>query len=158
MRYSWLETPIGRLLIAGDEAGIRHIAFPSGRQEMRPQPAWREDDVVLAPARAQLSEYFAGGLRDFDLPLAPRMTPFQRRVLEELRKVPYGMTVSYGELARRVGNPKASRAVGMANGRNPLPIIIPCHRVVGSNGALTGFGGGLDTKRWLLEWERQHSA
>lgn len=155
MRYTWLDTPIGRLLVAGDGAGIRHIVFPQGKYMQQPQSGWVEDAASLAQARAQLAAYFAGERTAFDLPLAPHTTPFQSRVLQELRKVPYGTTVSYSELAQRVGNPKASRAVGMANGRNPVPIVIPCHRVVGSNGALTGFGGGLDTKRWLLDLERR---
>lgn len=155
MRYTYLDSPIGPLLIAGDEAGIRRISFPGGKRTLKPDPDWVEDENAFPEARRQLTAYFAGELTEFDLPLAPETTPFQSRVLTELRKVPYGATVSYGELARRVGNPKASRAVGMANGRNPIPIVIPCHRVIGANGDLTGFGGGLDTKRKLLALERR---
>lgn len=154
MRYTYLDSPIGPLLIAGDETGIRRIGFPEGKHVLKPDPAWVEDAGAFPEARVQLTAYFAGELTEFDLPLAPETTPFQGRVLTELRKVPYGTTVSYGELARRVGNPKASRAVGMANGRNPIPIVIPCHRVIGANGDLTGFGGGLDIKRKLLALEK----
>lgn len=153
MRYTYLDSPIGALLVAGDDAGIRRIGFPGGRHVLKPDPAWTEDAGAFADARAQIDAYFAGELTEFDLPLAPETTPFQGRVLSALRKVPYGATVSYGELARRVGNPRASRAVGMANGRNPIPIVIPCHRVIGANGDLTGFGGGLATKRRLLALE-----
>jgi methylated-DNA-[protein]-cysteine S-methyltransferase len=153
IRYTHIDSPIGLLLIAGDDTGIRRIGFPGGKHVLRPDPAWAEDADAFADARAQLDAYFAGERSEFDLPLAPETTPFQGRVLSELRKVPYGTTVSYGELARRVGNPRASRAVGMANGRNPIPIVIPCHRVIGANGDLTGFGGGLDTKRRLLALE-----
>jgi methylated-DNA-[protein]-cysteine S-methyltransferase len=128
---------------------------------------WMEDDpdleglgedaeslaAPLTEARRQLEAYFAGELREFDLPLAPEGTDFQLRVWEQLRAIPYGETISYGELARRVGDPGAARAVGLANGRNPLPVIVPCHRVIGADGSLTGFGGGLDRKRRLLELE-----
>ena len=124
---------------------------------------WMEDDPdlpqrtgyapPLAEARIQLEAYFAGDLRVFDLPLAPEGTDFQLRVWKELSKIPYGETISYGELARRVGDPGAARAVGLANGANPLPVIVPCHRVIGADGSLTGYGGGLDRKRRLLELE-----
>jgi methylated-DNA-[protein]-cysteine S-methyltransferase len=113
--------------------------------------AW--DRERSAPVAAQLGEYFAGGRRNFDLPLQPRGTEFQRRVWEELARIPYGVTISYAELAARVGRPGASRAVGRANGTNPIPVIVPCHRVIGSNGALTGFGGGMPLKRALLVLE-----
>lgn len=157
MRYTYLDSPVGSLLLAGDESGLRCIGFPQGRGARRAEPGWREDPAAFGDARAQLEAYFDGELTEFDLPLAPQTTPFQGRVLAELRKVPYGTTVSYGELARRLGNPKASRAVGLANGRNPIPIVIPCHRVIGANGDLTGFGGGLDAKRRLLALERRVS-
>jgi methylated-DNA-[protein]-cysteine S-methyltransferase len=156
MCYIHMDSPIGPLLIAGDEVGIRHIGFPRGGRARRAEPEWREDSAGLVQACRQLEAYFAGELTDFDLPLAPVTTPFQGKVLKALCKVPYGSTVSYGELARRVGNPRASRAVGMANGRNPIPIIIPCHRVIGADGSLTGFGGGIAVKRHLLELERSH--
>jgi methylated-DNA-[protein]-cysteine S-methyltransferase len=108
---------------------------------------------VLAAARAQLDAYFAGEITSFDLPLSPRGTPFQQRVWAALRDIPFGETTSYGELARRIGDPKAVRAVGAANGRNPLPLVVPCHRVIGADGSLVGFGGGMDRKRWLLQHE-----
>lgn len=157
MKYTYMNTPIGRLLIAGDEAGIRRIGFP---MKGTPQPVpggWRESPRAFTRATAQLEAYFAGELTEFDLILSPETTPFQTKVLAELATLPYGSTISYGELARRIGNPRAARAVGMANGRNPIPIIIPCHRVIGANGDLTGFGGGLEMKRWLLALETKVS-
>jgi methylated-DNA-[protein]-cysteine S-methyltransferase len=153
--YSHLETRVGRLLVAGDEAGLHAIAFPGGARKRRPEPDWREDRRPLREALRQLEAYFAGALREFELPLAPRGTPFQLRVWTALRGIPYGETASYGEIARRIGRPGAARAVGLANGANPLPIVVPCHRVIGQSGALTGFGGGLPTKRALLELERR---
>ena len=116
-------------------------------------PAWRRDDAALAGTREQLEAYFAGELRDLDLKLAPRGTPFQQRVWAELTKIAYGETISYSELARRLGDPKLVRAVGVANGRNPISIVIPCHRVIGADGTLVGYGGGLERKRWLLDHE-----
>ena len=152
MNYSYLETPIGTLLVAGDEA-VRQIRFPN-RTPHRPDPTWTESARgVIGEAKRQLGEYFAGRRTEFQLPLAPAGTEFQRRVWRHLQEIPYGQTISYGELARRTGNPKASRAVGAANGSNPIPIVIPCHRVIGANGKLTGFGGGLPTKEALLALE-----
>ena len=153
MRYTYLDSPVGRLLLAGDEAGLRLICFPSEQSKRTPQPDWRRDDAPFAEALRQLRAYFAGELLDFDLALAPEGTAFQLAVWQALRRIPYGETVSYGEVARAIGRPTASRAVGAANGRNPLPIVIPCHRVIGSTGKLTGFGGGLDTKAALLALE-----
>lgn len=156
MNYAYLETPIGTLLIAGDEEAVRRIDFPKHGKASRPQCGWTESSRgPVGEAVKQLREYFAGGRAEFDLPLAPEGTAFQRTVWRRLQDIPYGETISYGELAKRVGNPKASRAVGAANGRNPLPIVIPCHRVIGANGKLTGFGGGLPTKEALLALERQ---
>jgi methylated-DNA-[protein]-cysteine S-methyltransferase len=117
-------------------------------------PAWRHDAVPLTETIRQLQAYFAGELENFNLPLAPEGTPFQKEVWQRLCDISYGQTISYGELARRIGNPKASRAVGLANGSNPIPIVIPCHRVIGSNGKLTGYGGGLPIKEKLLALER----
>jgi methylated-DNA-[protein]-cysteine S-methyltransferase len=151
MFYTWMESPVGRLLLATDEAGLRKVLFGG-----EPQASWREDPAPLAETVRQLRAYFAGELRDFDLPLAPEGTPFQLRVWRELRNIPYGQTISYGELARRVGSPKGSRAVGLANGANPISIVVPCHRVIGSNGKLTGYGGGLENKERLLALEREH--
>jgi methylated-DNA-[protein]-cysteine S-methyltransferase len=154
VNYSYLETPIGTLLIAGDAAAIHFINFPKGGRAIKPQPGWNESQRgPVSDALRQLREYFAGKRTDFDLPLAPEGTEFQRSVWRRLQDIPYGETISYGELAKRVGNPKASRAVGAANGQNPIPIVIPCHRVIGANGKLTGFGGGLPTKEALLALE-----
>ena len=154
MNYTCLDTPIGPLLIAGDEEAIRHIAFPKNGKARRPEPGWRESARgVVGEAVRQLREYFEGRRTEFDLPLAPEGTLFQRTVWRRLRDIPYGETISYGELARRAGNPKASRAVGAANGANPIPVVIPCHRVIGADGTLTGFGGGLPIKRKLLALE-----
>ena len=153
MVYTWMDSPVGRLLIAGDEAGLRHVLFAEGRGEARPQPGWQEDPRALAEPVRQLHAYFAGELRRFDLVTTPQGTAFQRRVWDELLQIPYGETVSYGELAQRVGTPNGSRAVGLANGANPISIVIPCHRVIGSNGKLTGYGGGLRNKEWLLAHE-----
>jgi methylated-DNA-[protein]-cysteine S-methyltransferase len=148
-----LDSPIGRLLLAGDGASLIHVCFQSGPRPQQPAEDWVVDASPFRLAIAQLDEYFAGKRRQFDLPLAPRGTEFQRRVWRALREIPYGQTVSYGELARRIGKPNASRAVGLANGANPLPIIVPCHRVIGADGSLTGFGGGLPIKRTLLALE-----
>lgn len=153
MYYSHMDSPVGRLLLAGDASGLRLIGFPRERMKREPQPGWREDREPFTEAVRQLDAYFAGELTGFDLQLAPQGTPFQLSVWRALRQIPYGQTLSYGELARVIGRPKASRAVGAANGSNPLPIVVPCHRVIGSTGKLTGFGGGLDIKAALLALE-----
>jgi methylated-DNA-[protein]-cysteine S-methyltransferase len=153
MDYCAVSTPVGRLLLAGVRDGLRGISFQNGFHPVEPAPDWRRAEEPFAEALAQLDAYFAGRLRRFDLPLAPQGTPFQREVWSALTAIPYGDTVSYRELARRVGRPLASRAVGAANGRNPIPIVIPCHRVIGADGSLTGFGGGLEIKRQLLALE-----
>jgi methylated-DNA-[protein]-cysteine S-methyltransferase len=145
-----MESPVGKLLLAADNAGLRKVLFGG-----EPAAHWREEAAPLAETVRQLRAYFAGELHDFDLPLAPVGTPFQLRVWRELRNIPYGQTISYGELARRVGSPKGSRAVGLANGANPISIVVPCHRVIGSNGKLTGYGGGLPNKERLLALERE---
>jgi methylated-DNA-[protein]-cysteine S-methyltransferase len=153
MNYAYLETSIGRLLIAGDEHSVRRIEFPN--KEAKPEAGWAESEKgAVGEAVKQLREYFAGRRAEFDLPLEPAGTPFQLTVWKALSDIPYGETISYGELAKRVGNPNASRAVGAANGKNPLPIVVPCHRVIGANGKLTGFGGGLPTKEALLALEK----
>jgi len=123
-----------------------------------PDPDWVHSEQPFEEVKRQLAAYFDGSLQEFDLPLKPTGTEFQLAVLDELRRIPYGETRSYGEVARRIGRPKAVRAVGAANGRNPIPIVIPCHRVIGRNGALTGFGGGLDTKKALLRLEMENSS
>jgi len=157
MYYCYLDTPIGELLIAGDDEGLATIGFPEGSMRREPDPEWIFNELELTEPCRQLREYFAGERKDFELKLNPSGTEFQVRVLDELVRIPYGTTVSYGDIARRIGRPKAVRAVGAANGRNPLPIVIPCHRVIGANGDLTGFGGGLPTKEALLRLELEHS-
>lgn len=150
MFWTVVDSPIDPLLLVGDETGLLEL-------QMRPHspPAGvQRDDAALAPVAAQLAAYFAGQRLDFNLPLSPHGTAFQQKVWMALRDIPYGRTSSYGELAAEIGQPTASRAVGLANGRNPLAVIVPCHRVIGANGSLTGFGGGLERKRWLLDHER----
>ena len=154
MHYRYVDTAIGRLLLASDDVGLRLIHFENGRRPESPAREWQQRDDVFEDVVAQLNEYFAGTRRQFDLPLAPAGTPFQQRVWAALLDIPYGHTISYGELASRIGQKSASRAVGLANGSNPLPIVIPCHRVIGANGKLTGYGGGLPIKERLLALER----
>jgi methylated-DNA-[protein]-cysteine S-methyltransferase len=156
IRYCYIESMVGRLLMAGDEEGLRYISFEKGKNRIAPEKEWREDQPYLGDPIRQLELYFQGRLKQFALKLAPQGTPFHLDVLRALQEVPYGETISYGELAQRIGRPKASRAVGAANARNPLPIVIPCHRVIGSNGSLVGFGGGLEIKRKLLDLETIH--
>jgi methylated-DNA-[protein]-cysteine S-methyltransferase len=153
MWFDEFDSPVGRLTVVADAEGLRHILFESERHPVRRGPDWRRDAAALREARDQLCAYFAGERRDFDLTLAPVGTPFQSMVWRTLAEIPFGETWSYGDLARRIGEPKAVRAVGAANGRNPLPIVLPCHRVIGSDGSLTGFGGGLPVKQYLLELE-----
>jgi methylated-DNA-[protein]-cysteine S-methyltransferase len=148
-----IDSPVGPLMLAADDAGLRHIEFRDNRH-----PADRADwhggeNDVLRAAEAQLCEYFEGRRREFHLPLAPQGSDFQLAVWRELARIPYGATISYAQLAQRLGNPAGTRAVGAANGRNPLPIVLPCHRVIGADGSLTGFGGGLPTKEFLLRLE-----
>ncbi len=152
-----MESPVGRLLVVGDGTSLKLIHFQAGPHPRRPKEGWVADRRPFRAALAQLKEYFAGRRRKFDLVLAPEGTAFQRAVWQALTRIPYGETVSYGELARRIGNPQASRAVGLANGANPLPIVVPCHRVIGADGSLTGFGGGLEIKRKLLALERANA-
>jgi methylated-DNA-[protein]-cysteine S-methyltransferase len=153
LRYDELDTPVGPLLVAADDAGLRRIHFALGRERRSPDPGWRRDAAPFRDLAHQLAEYFAGTRRTFDLDLAPEGTSFQLETWRALTAIPYGTTISYAELARRVGRPRAVRAVGAANGQNPLPIVVPCHRVIGKDGSLTGFGGGLEAKRALLELE-----
>jgi len=157
MFYTYMDSPIGRLLLAGDRDNLKRVGFSSGGKARGADPEWERFDEPFRQVRRQLTEYFEGTRKVFDLPLAPDATPFQARVLEALAEIPYGETRSYRDVAVAVGNPKAVRAVGGVNGSNPIPIVIPCHRVIGSDGTLTGFGGGLDTKRFLLDLERRHS-
>ena len=157
MLYTYMHSPVGPLLLAGSGGRLEVISFSSGSKAHGPRPEWRRDDEPFHGVRRQLTEYFAGTRQVFDLPLSPAASPFQARVLDALQAIPYGETRSYRDIAVAVGDPQAVRAVGSANGRNPLPIVIPCHRVIGSSGSLTGFGGGLETKRFLLDLERRHS-
>ncbi len=157
MFYTVVESPIGQLTLAGDDNQLHVIGFSTGSQARGADPDWERYDQPFARATRQLEEYFDGKRREFELDLAPVGTPFQLSVLDELLKIPYGETCSYRDIATALGNPKAVRAVGGANGRNPIPIVIPCHRVIGSNGSLTGFGGGLSSKRFLLELELSRS-
>jgi len=148
------DSPVGPLLLAGDRAGLHVLSFGVGSRPRVIDPSWELDTSgVLSGVRAELDAYFAGRLRKFTTPVAFEGTPFQHQVWTELCRIPYGETISYLELANRIKNPKAVRAVGLANGANPIAIIVPCHRVIGANGSLTGFGGGLPTKRALLELE-----
>ena len=157
MYYCYLDTPIGDLLLAGDDEALCLVGFPQGSMRREPDADWIYSEKPFAEARKQLTEYFAGDRQSFDLNLRPSGTEFQLRVLDELQKIPYGSTTTYGDVAQRIGRPKAVRAVGAANGRNPIPIIIPCHRVIGSTGKMTGFGGGIPTKEALLRLELENS-
>jgi len=154
MEYCYLDSPVGQLLICG-KGKLEFISFSKGKFRYMPQPDWVYSTQPFSDVLSQLDAYFRGKLTRFSLDTAPEGTEFQRRVWQALAKIPYGATISYGELAVQIGNPKACRAVGMANARNPIPIVIPCHRVIGKNGTLTGFGGGLDIKEKLLALERQ---
>ena len=151
--YTTLDSPVGALFLTSNGEAITELFMEKHKGGPKPIGDWRRDDALFREAADQLRAYFAGELTEFDLRLATGGAPFQQRVWAELQKIPYGSTISYGELARRVGNPKASRAVGAANGSNPISIIIPCHRVIGSNGKLTGYGGGIERKKFLLEFE-----
>lgn len=153
MIYDEFATPIGRLRIAADDVGLRYVIFERDKYGPKDVEGWKRDAAGLKTPREQLLAYFAGECSTFDLALNPVGTPFQQTVWRTLAEIPYGRTWSYGDLARRIGEPKAVRAVGAANGRNPLPIVLPCHRVIGSDGSLTGFGGGLPIKRFLLDHE-----
>lgn len=151
--YTTMNSPLGPLLLTSDGQALTSLNMDSHKHDITPRPEWRHDDAPFAAAQAQLDAYFAGTLEAFDLPLNASGTAFQQCVWQALLDIPFGHTQSYGELAKRIDNPKASRAVGLANGRNPISIIIPCHRVIGANGSLTGYGGGIERKRWLLDHE-----
>lgn len=158
MHYTYCDSPIGPLLLAGCNGQLELLALPMGGEAQAPENGWVPDNASFAAAARQLDEYFRGRRRSFDLSLAPRCTAFQRKVLNALQAIPYGQTRSYKDVAAAIGQPKAVRAVGAANAKNRIPIIIPCHRVIGSDGALTGFGGGLDAKRSLLRLEAETGA
>jgi len=155
--FSYFESPIGRLLLTSDGNALTGLYMEPSRKAQCTD-GWAEE-VTVAPLSAtvrQLTEYFAGSRREFDLPLRLQGTTFQTRVWRELTEIPYGQTWSYGQLAQRIDKPSASRAVGLANGRNPISILVPCHRVIGADGSLTGYGGGIERKRWLLAHEGLH--
>jgi methylated-DNA-[protein]-cysteine S-methyltransferase len=162
LRRREMETPIGVLTVIASDKGIARILFEkekAGEAALRTEvPVAEADDEVLAAAVSQLEEYFTGTRRQFDLPLDLDGTEFQRRAWLALADVPYGETTTYGQQAERIGRPGAFRAVGAANGQNPVPIVLPCHRIIGADGSLTGFGGGLDVKRKLLDHERAQQA
>ncbi len=151
--YTTMESPIGELLLVGDGKTLSGLYMQDGRRPKRIATDWTESAAPFADVKRQLEEYFAGNRTTFDIPLAAEGAPFEREVWHALEEIPYGETVSYGEIARRVGQPTAARAVGTANGRNPIAVIVPCHRVIGADGSLTGYGGGLERKRLLLELE-----
>ena len=154
--YQYMKSPVGKLLVAGDEKGLHFINFPKNGKPSLPETDWIENPKPLQEALRQLKAYFAGELKTFSLNVCLNVRPFQKKVLTALRGVPDGETISYGKLAEKIGTPKASRAVGQANAKNPIPIVIPCHRVIGSSGKLTGFGGGLSIKQALLDLEQQY--
>jgi methylated-DNA-[protein]-cysteine S-methyltransferase len=157
MRYTLIASPLGDLLAQRDDLGITGLYLPTGKNAATPSTDWARDDDAFDDLRAQLAQYFAGALREFSLPLNARGSAFQKRVWAALAEIPYGETASYGQTAQAIGTPTASRAVGLANGQNPISIVVPCHRVIGANGSLTGYGGGLEAKRWLLSHEAAHA-
>jgi methylated-DNA-[protein]-cysteine S-methyltransferase len=152
--FTVMDSPLGEILLAGNEQGLTQVAFQDGNSPLIPVPDWQRDDEVWATAVTQLTAYFAGELQTFDLPLAPQGTPFQQEVWAHLQTIPYGRTTTYSAIAQELGNPKSTRAVGAANGRNPIAIVVPCHRVIGRDGKLTGYAGGLGFKEALLSLER----
>jgi methylated-DNA-[protein]-cysteine S-methyltransferase len=154
LRYTTVESPIGALLLLGDGRALRGLYMQDGRKPMRIASDWEPDASPFADVTSQLSEYFAGQRTTFDVPLDMRGTPFEQSVWRALQDIQYGETAAYGEVAQRIGQPSAARAVGLANGRNPISVIVPCHRVIGANGTLTGYGGGIERKQLLLELEQ----
>jgi len=153
-----LDSPVGPLVLAATERGLTHVLFPDGGAAIPPREGRPRAEVILDDAVRQLAEYFAGDRRSFDLPLAPRGSGFQLDVWRQLVRIPFGETVSYGEIAARLGKPRAVRAIGAANGANPLSIVVPCHRVIGASGKLTGYAGGLEAKQHLLDLEARATA
>ncbi|HEV3138369.1 MAG TPA: methylated-DNA--[protein]-cysteine S-methyltransferase [Pirellulales bacterium] len=152
--YSYIDWPLGRLFLRGDGQFLTGLFMQPHKGGRAPDGSWQQSDAPFTAVREQLAEYFAGERQQFDVPIKLAGTPFQQCVWQELVRIPFGTSISYGQLAQRVGKPTASRAVGQANGRNPISIIVPCHRVIGADGKLTGYGGGVDKKKWLLGWER----
>jgi methylated-DNA-[protein]-cysteine S-methyltransferase len=157
MRFTYLPSPLGDLLAVRDDDGLTGLYLPTGKHPKAVHPSWTRDDDAFDDVRGQLAEYFDGTRRTFDLPLHAAGSDFQKRAWTALLDIPYGETSSYGKQAAAIGSPDGARAVGLANGQNPISIIVPCHRVVGANGSLTGYGGGLDAKRWLLSHEASHA-
>ncbi|MEO6968357.1 MAG: methylated-DNA--[protein]-cysteine S-methyltransferase [Rhodanobacteraceae bacterium] len=157
MFFDLIDSPIGPLLLVADEHGLIYIGLPRRGVAQKPDDEWQHAPSKLRAASRQFGEYFNGKRPAFDLPLHPHGTPFQLEVWGALLAIPYGETASYAQIAQRIGRPAAVRAVGAANGANPLSIVVPCHRVIGSDGDLTGYGGGLPAKRWLLAHERRHA-
>jgi methylated-DNA-[protein]-cysteine S-methyltransferase len=151
--YTIFDSPIGELLAAGEGGTLHRLDMRGGRRPVAINPAWQRDDGAFDDVRTQLGEYFDGARTEFELPLELHGNPFELEVWDELQRISYGKTTSYGAVARAIGHPSASRAVGLSNGRNPIALIVPCHRVIGANGSLTGYGGGLDRKRYLLDLE-----
>jgi methylated-DNA-[protein]-cysteine S-methyltransferase len=156
--YNTIDSPIGELLLLGDGWALHGLYMQEGRHPIEIAPSWEREPAAFTDVSEQLSEYFAGRRTSFDVPLAMDGAPFQRRAWRALQDIPYGETITYGEQARRIGQPSAARAVGMANGRNPIAVIVPCHRVIGANGTLTGYGGGIERKRLLLDLEARAGA
>ena len=154
--YCIVRSPVGRILLAGNARALTHLSFQDGRHPTEPDPGWTYAEQPFQRPIRQLEEYFSGNRKMFTITLAPQGTPFQQRVWQALQAIPYGQTQSYGQIAKAVGKPTASRAVGAANGQNPISIIVPCHRVIGSNGKLVGYGGGLSIKETLLAHESSH--
>ena len=152
-QYCYLDSPLGPLLLAGCSRGLRMISFPEGSQTRQPLPEWQKDSSNFSLAKAQLTAYFAGDIQEFTTPIILEGTSFQKQVWVALQTIPFGQTASYGDIANIIGNPNAARAVGGANNANPIPIIIPCHRIIGADQSLTGFGGGLAAKHALLAHE-----
>ncbi|GAB2455579.1 methylated-DNA--[protein]-cysteine S-methyltransferase [Jatrophihabitans fulvus] len=157
VRHTRIPSPLGELLAVRDDVGITHLYLPSGRHPTGDPAGSQRDDIAFEDVRSQLDEYFAGERTQFTLPLNARGTAFQRTVWQALTRIPHGETLSYGALAQQIGVPGAARAVGLANGQNPISIVVPCHRVIGANGSLTGYGGGLPAKQWLLAHEAQRT-
>jgi methylated-DNA-[protein]-cysteine S-methyltransferase len=148
-----VQSPIGNLTLVSNYQALTGVYMSDDHEGPKPDAGWQPDGKKFDAVSRQLAAYFAGELHEFNVPLDPQGTEFQKKVWRELCRIPFGETISYGELARRIGQPTASRAVGLANGRNPIAIIVPCHRVIGADGSLTGYGGGIDRKKWLLEHE-----
>ena len=153
LSYTHIDSPVGSLMVAGDDDALHYLCFPNSPNAIAPRSDWHQTDAPFLEVRRQLTAYFNGELRQFDLPLFLTGTAFQKSVWRHLSTIPFGETQTYGQLAATLERPKASRAVGAANGSNPIAIILPCHRVIGGNGSLTGFGGGLPTKEYLLSHE-----